>query len=80
MTGITQSLAATTTTGIFNTSVSWTIGYDSRDRVTSFTRAGAGSSYTYDANSNRLTSVESYSSDSDLDGSFTEVSRLLLAS
>jgi RHS repeat-associated protein len=72
ITGITQSLVASTGTGSpTSTSLSWTVGYDNRNRITSFSRSGAGASFSYDANSNRLTSAESYSSDSDLDGSFT---------
>jgi hypothetical protein len=70
---ITQQLAARrtafvsgtsgpTTTVYFNTPVSWTVGYDSRDRVISFNRntsalSRASTAYTYDANSNRLSAL-----------------------
>jgi RHS repeat-associated protein len=50
--------------------LSWTAGYDNRDRLTSFTRAGASTQYTYDANSNRLSSTDTTTSDTDLDGDF----------
>ena len=52
--------------------ITWTAGYDQRDRLTSFARAGAGSTFTYDANSNRLTAVETQGSEVDLEGSFDQ--------
>jgi len=48
----------------------WTAGYDNRDRLTSFTRPGSSISYTYDKNSNRLSSTDTTTSDTDLDGDF----------
>lgn len=63
--------ASATTTGAgpySGNTLTWVAGYDSRDRLTSFTRNGAGTSYTYDANSNRLTSVSLTRRDTDLDG------------
>lgn len=51
--------------------VTWAVGYDSRNRVTSFVRTGSDTRYSYDANSNRLTSVEVAGGDLDLDGFFT---------
>lgn len=50
--------------------LSWTAGYDNRDRLTSFTRPGSAVSYTYDKNSNRLSGTEATTSDTDLDGDF----------
>ncbi len=44
--------------------------YDSRNRLTAFTRAGASSAYTWDANGNRLTSIDTTGADTDLDGAF----------
>jgi RHS repeat-associated protein len=76
ITGITQSLwASGTTTGgvtLYTTPLTWTASYDSRNRLTSFARAGASTSYTYDANSNRLTSEDTRTSDTDLDLDFSK--------
>jgi RHS repeat-associated protein len=65
MTGISQSVSASSPYSA--TTLTWTVGYDNRDRVTSFIRAGAGNSYTYDANSNRLTALSAVTRDTDLD-------------
>uniref|UniRef100_UPI0037838DBC RHS repeat-associated core domain-containing protein n=1 Tax=Caenimonas koreensis TaxID=367474 RepID=UPI0037838DBC len=62
----------TTTLELYRTPLTWTAGYDNRDHLTSFTRAGASTHYTYDANSNRLTSIDKTTSDTDIDGQFTE--------
>ena len=72
ITGITQQpwAARTTTLELYRTPLTWTAGYDNRDRLTSFTRAGASTNYTYDANSNRLTAIDKTTSDTDLDGQF----------
>jgi len=74
ITGITQHLwASSTATGTvttYTTPLNWTVGYDSRNRLTSFNRPGAETSYTYDANSNRLTAIDKITSDTDLDGDF----------
>ncbi len=78
ITGITQNLWAinTSTTGPTGTAslyiapLSWTAGYDSRNRLTSLARAGSATSYSYDANSNRLTAITKTTSDTDLDGLF----------
>lgn len=51
-------------------SISWSAGYDSRDRLTSFTRPGAATQYSYDPNSNRLSAQDTTTSDTDLDGDF----------
>ncbi|MES2280545.1 MAG: RHS repeat-associated core domain-containing protein, partial [Pseudomonadota bacterium] len=86
ITGITQSLwASRTVTSVistgtgtvtavvterYQTPLSWTVGYDNRNRVTGFNRSGAQTSYSYDANSNRLSSVDKVTSDTDLDGTY----------
>jgi RHS repeat-associated protein len=52
-------------TGITDTvssALSWTLGYDSLDRLTSASRTGQSQSFTYDANGNRLTQGGSSSS------------------
>jgi RHS repeat-associated protein len=46
----------------------WNATYDNRGRIVGFARDGASSAFTYDANSNRLTSIESASSDTDFNG------------
>jgi YD repeat-containing protein len=52
--------------------LSWTAGYDNRNRLTQFNRAGAETTYTYDANSNRLSAIDKTTSDTDLDGEFDD--------
>ena len=75
-TGITQNLWASGIVNgkqtLFTTPLTWTAGYDNRNRLTSFARAGASTSYTYDANSNRLTSQDTRTSDTDLDLDFAK--------
>lgn len=56
----------------FTAPLSWSLAYDRRGRLTGMSRAGAQSSYTWDANGNRLSAQDSASSDTDLDGEFTE--------
>ncbi|MBC5765647.1 RHS repeat-associated core domain-containing protein [Ramlibacter albus] len=78
MVGITQDLWAsrsvvvgtTTVSELYTVPITWTAGYDKRNRLTTFERAGAKSVYTYDANSNRLTAIETQGSDVDLEGTF----------
>jgi RHS repeat-associated protein len=76
ITGITQNLWASGIVNgkqtLFTTPLTWTAGYDNRNRLTSFARAGASTSYTYDANSNRLTSQDTRTSDTDLDLDFAK--------
>ena len=80
LTSITQNLWASrqlqgqagSITELFQVPITWSAGYDSRNRLTSFNREGAQTSYTYDANANRLTSVDQITSDSDLDGIFDQ--------
>ena len=73
ITRITQQLAAqrtNPTTGLvelFQLPITWTAGYDNRNRLTSFMRDGAETRYTYDANSNRLTALDRISGTSDFD-------------
>jgi RHS repeat-associated protein len=87
ITSITQSLIAerTTTqtigtetsiiTELYQVPFTWNAGYDSRNRLTGFNRAGSEQSYTYDANSNRLTSIAKKVSDTDIDGLFEATDR-----
>ena len=82
ITGITQSLWAertvtqvigtqtTIVTELYQTPFTWQAGYDSRNRLIGFNRAGSEQAYTYDANSNRLTSIAKKVSDTDIDGIF----------
>jgi RHS repeat-associated protein len=79
ITGITQNLWASRTvsdgagsavTQLYTTPLSWSAGYDSRNRLTTFAREGASTSYSYDPNSNRLTAIDKVTSDTDLDGVF----------
>ena len=53
---------------VYLTSLAWQVGHDSRNRLTSLSRPGSDSRYTYDANSNRLTGLEQATGDTDLDG------------
>ena len=66
------SAARQTVTELYQTPISWTAGYDSRNRLTSFARAGAQTKYSYDANSNRLTAIDTTSSEIDLEGAFDQ--------
>ncbi len=84
ITSITQNLLAqrtvvigtVATTQNYTTPVTWQVGYDNRDRVTSFTRVDAGNSsgeaasYTYDPNSNRLSAISQTTTDTNKDGLF----------
>ena len=82
ITGITQSLWASRTvtqvigtgtavvTERYLTPLSWQASYDRRNRVTGFDRLGSSTGFTYDANSNRLSSIDKTTSDTDLDGQF----------
>ena len=76
ITGLTQNLWASLD-GISNfaTPITWSAGYDSRNRLTSFNSNGASTttSYTYDPNSNRLTAINKTTSDTDQDGDFDAV-------
>jgi RHS repeat-associated protein len=65
----------TVVTQLYPAPFSWQAGYDNRNRLTSFNRAGSEQSYTYDANSNRLTSIAKKISDSDIDGLFEATDR-----
>ena len=48
------------------------VTYDNRNRLTQLNRAGAETTYTYDANSNRLSAIDKTTSDTDLDGEFDD--------
>ena len=81
----------TSSTSYYATPVSWSIGYDSRSRITSFNRinnpagsnantapgaaGNAQSRFTYDPNSNRLTSINKVTQDTDLDGDFDQLDK-----
>ncbi|MBC5765026.1 RHS repeat-associated core domain-containing protein [Ramlibacter albus] len=80
ITGIVQDLWATrtvisgttTVAELYKAPITWTAGYDRRNRLTSLERQGARSVYSYDANSNRLTALETQGSDVDLEGTFDQ--------
>ena len=84
ITSITQNLWASLD-GInnFTTPITWSADYDSRNRLTSFYRSGSSTvnstgnstttSYSYDPNSNRLSSIHKTTSDTDQDGDFDAV-------
>jgi RHS repeat-associated protein len=59
------------------TPITWQIAYDSRGRVTRFERTHAQTSYSYDANSNRLSSSARSSGAIDLDDNFDQPDRAL---
>ena len=63
------------TTSYYQTPISWTVSYDSRNRVTGFNRPSAQTSYTYDANSNRLSAINKKIADIDLDGDFDQLDK-----
>lgn len=80
ITGITQTLWASrvTSTGaieLYQLPVSWSLSYDSRNRLASFVRPGAETRYIYDPAGNRLSAIDSTSGASDLDGSLDGDSR-----
>ncbi|MBC5768703.1 RHS repeat-associated core domain-containing protein [Ramlibacter albus] len=70
----TRSVTTGTTTvpELYKLPVRWTAGYDQRNRLTVFSRAGAESKFTYDPNGNRLSAVETQGSDVDLEGAFDQ--------
>ena len=69
---VTQVIGTATTvvTQTYLTPLIWQASYDRRNRLVGFNRDGASTGFTYDANSNRLTSIDKSTSDSDLDGGF----------
>ncbi|MDO9166723.1 MAG: RHS repeat-associated core domain-containing protein [Rhodoferax sp.] len=72
ITRLTQNLWTSEGAKTYPTAMNWSAGYDSRNRLTSFTRNSAAATYSYDANSNRLTAIEKITSDTDLDGDFDQ--------
>ncbi len=78
ITGITQQLWAQGSGALYPTPLAWAAGYDSRNRLTAFNRAGSQTSYSYDPNSNRLTALDRVTSDIDLDGQFEEADDFVL--
>ena len=71
----TDPVTGIASTSSFTTPITWSAGYDSRARLTSFNRSGNSTttSYSYDANSNRLSSINKTTSDTDQDGDFDAV-------
>jgi RHS repeat-associated protein len=59
-----------TVTQAYQAPITWAAGYDARNRLTSFARTGAGTTYSYDANSNRVSATETSSSELDLEAAF----------
>jgi RHS repeat-associated protein len=86
VTSSTATGTLTSSTSYYATPVSWSVGYDSRSRITGFNRitnpagsnatasaaGNAQASFSYDPNSNRLTSINKVTSDTDLDGDFDQ--------
>jgi RHS repeat-associated protein len=74
---VTQTIGTATNivTELYPVPFTWQAGYDNRNRLTGFNRAGSEQSYTYDANSNRLTSIAKKVSDTDIDGIFEATDR-----
>jgi len=64
--------ATASAASLFVTPITWSAGYDARDRLTSFNRPAASTSYTFDANSNRISAIDTTTSDTDLDGDFDQ--------
>ncbi len=61
--------------GPLRQAVTWRIDYDNRNRITDLQRSAPGTitantRYSYDANSNRLTSIDTATTDNDFDGEF----------
>jgi RHS repeat-associated protein len=69
------STSSNVITELYPVPFTWNASYDNRNRLTGFNRAGSEQSYTYDANSNRLTSIAKRVSDTDLDGIFEATDR-----
>jgi len=79
MTGITQLLDVNYTPGALQPAgpleLSWTVGYDSRNRIVRFASAWATTLYSYDANGNRLTQQDSALGTHDLDADHEDPGR-----
>jgi RHS repeat-associated protein len=65
----------TSTTTLLATPLAWNVGYDSRNRITSFSRLGDSQSFAYDANGNRTSSQSTRQYDTDLDGGYESSDR-----
>ena len=74
-TGTGTATSTVSNTSTYQSPINWTISYDSRDRITGFNRPSAQASYSYDANSNRLSAINEKISDSDLDGDFDQADK-----
>ena len=82
-TGETVNNAPSQAQTLSQTLLAWQAAYDNRNRLVRFTRDGTSASYSYDDNSNRLSAVNTITSDSDRDGvldddDFTQTSGLAL--
>jgi YD repeat-containing protein len=62
-------------TDAVNGNLSWTLGYDALDRLTSASKTGQSQSFTYDANGNRLTQGGSSSSTYMVSSTSSEMTR-----
>lgn len=69
---VTQTIgtATSTVTQLYPTPLSRTAAYDNRNRLTGFNRAGSNSGFSYDANSNRLSTIDQTISDTNASGGF----------
>jgi len=71
---LTQHLRASSNAGnkglVSTVPLTWSVDYDSRNRIIGFSRPGSEAHYTYDANSNRITASRRSIRDSDHDGGF----------
>jgi RHS repeat-associated protein len=74
-TTVTVGTQSSIVTELYQVPFTWNAGYDTRARLTSFNRPGSEQSYSYDANSNRLTSIAKKISDTDIDGIFEATDR-----
>jgi RHS repeat-associated protein len=74
-TTVTVGTQSSIVTELYQVPFTWAAGYDTRARLTSFNRPGSEQSYSYDANSNRLTSIAKKISDTDIDGIFEATDR-----
>jgi RHS repeat-associated protein len=71
---LTQHLRARSNAGskavVYTVPLTWSVDYDSRNRITGFSRPGSEAHYTYDANGNRIMAAKRSIRDSDHDGGF----------
>jgi RHS repeat-associated protein len=72
--GYDDGFRITAANDIADTSNSWTLGYDSLDRLNSATKTGTSIGYTYDANGNRLSQTGTSASTYTVSGSSNKLS------